>query len=325
MAETAALADDLRAFVHHLAHVRGASPATVRAYDSDLRAFLAWLPHQAAPDEDARGAEPLEQETRTDRLTLRRYLAHLHERGLAPASVRRKLAALRALFRFRREHRGSREDPARLVRGPKHRRQVPQFLTVEEVQHLLDQPFDDSFQGARDRAILEVLYSTGCRVAEAAGLELRAVDLEEGIARVRGKGRKERLALLGGQAVAAVHTYLARRRELLTARQAPHRQALFLNRLGGPLSSRWIFEVVVRHARRAGLRQRLTPHGLRHSFATHLLDRGADLRTLQELLGHKRLVTTEVYTHVSIARLRDAYDRAHPHGAQHRPLADAEQ
>ena len=298
-----ALAPGLAKFLDHLVQVRHASPSTVRAYRSDLTNFLAWLP----PDRANPG-----------RLELRRFLAHLHDRGLEPTTVQRKLAAIRALFRFLRETKAVDDDPALLVRGPKVPRRIPHFLRTEEVQRLLEQPFPVTFQGRRDLAILELLYSTGCRVAEAAGLSLRDVDLDEGVARVLGKGRVERLTLLGSNAVRALESYLPERTALLRRRHQRDRRdprALFLNRLGGALSSRWIFETVVQHALRAGLATRLTPHGLRHSFATHLLDRGADLRSVQELLGHKRLVTTEIYTHVSMARLREVYDRAHPHGA----------
>jgi site-specific recombinase XerD len=294
------LAADAAAFLRWLDEERHASPATVRAYRADLEAFAAWRPAGAGPP---------------DRLELRRYVAALQARGLKATSIQRKLAALRSFFRWLREHRGHAADPARLVRGPKVPRRVPKFLTVAEVDRLLGLPFDDTHEGARDRALLEVLYSTGCRVAEAADLSLARLDLEEGTALLRGKGNKERLAILGPPAVAAVRAYLPHRAALLRARGRNDGGALFLNRFGKRLSARWIFETVLRHARRARIATRLTPHGLRHSFATHLLDRGADLRTVQELLGHARLVTTEIYTHVSMARLREVYERAHPQGS----------
>jgi len=291
------LAGDLESFSRHLEEVRGASPATQRAYRTDLRAFLTWLG----------SAEPR-------RLELRRYLVELEEQGLKATSVQRKLASLRAFFRFLHERGRLPADPTRSLKGPKLPSRIPRFLSSTEVHRLLDQPFAEGFLGARDRAILEFLYSTGCRVSEAAQLRLPQVDLDEGSLRVMGKGRVERLALLGRPALEALEAYLPRRDQLLRARRRPDCGHMFLNRLGGPLSARWIFETVAAHARRAGIATPVTPHGLRHSFATHLLDRGADLRTVQELLGHKRLVTTEVYTHVSVARLRQVYDRAHPHG-----------
>lgn len=300
----AAIRSELPAFLAHLRDERDLSPRTLRAYEADLRDFLAWLPG----DVEAPG-----------RLEMRRYLVELQDRGLAPTSIQRRLSALRGYFGYLRERGAIADDPARLVKGPKTPKRIPRHLSVAEVEALLGQEFATDFFGRRDRAILEVLYSTGCRVGEAARLRLASLDLDGGTARVLGKGRRQRLALLGGAARNALRDYLVERERLLRRRRRTDPGALFLNARGGPLSARWMFEVVVRHARRAGIATPLTPHGLRHSFATHLLDRGADLRTVQELLGHARLVTTEVYTHVSTARLREVYDRAHPHGARRAP------
>lgn len=288
-------------FLAHLRDVRGASPHTLRAYASDLRAFAAWLPCGT---------------TEPGRSDLRRWLVELGEQELQPATVQRKLAAVRALFRFLRERHGLRSDPAKLMRGPRLPPRVPHALTTTEVDLLLGLEFAADFYGLRDRALLEVLYSTGCRVAEAAALRLRELDLHDGIVRLRGKGRRERIGMLGRPAREALGGYLEVRSRHLARLQRSEHGVLFVNRLGAPLSSRWMFETVVRHALRAGLPRRLTPHGLRHSFATHLLERGADLRAVQELLGHKRLVTTEVYTQVTISHLREAYERAHPQGKE---------
>ena len=301
------LQTELLAFLRHLEDVRGLSKATLRAYGTDLRAFLAWLPGTT---------------TTPDRLDLRRYLAELHGQGLAASTIQRKLASLRSFFGHLRDEQRLATDPARLVKGPKLPRRIPRVLSVEQVDALLNLPFEDTFYGRRDRAILELLYSTGCRVAEAAGLLIDRVDLQEGTALLFGKGSVERIAIVGSSACAAIEAYLPLRRARLIEVGARDPGVLFLNRKAGALSARWIFETVVRHARRAGISERLTPHGLRHSFATHLLDRGADLRTVQELLGHKRLATTEIYTHVSMARLREVYDRAHPHGREATDQAD---
>ncbi len=290
-------------FLRHLAQARHMSPNTLRAYGTDLRAFLSWLPQGA-------GAPT--------RLQIRRYLVDLQDRGLKATTIQRKLASIRSFFRFLREQRGLSEDPAKLVKGPKTPSRIPRFLTEGEIDQLLALEFDKDFFGSRDRAILEFLYSTGCRVSEAANLPLASLDLHEGIVRVLGKGRKERLAMLGSAARQAIEDHFSFRATLLSDQRRQDSGILFLNRRGGPLSSRWILEVVQRHAKRAKIPTRLTPHGLRHSFATHLLDRGADLRTVQELLGHERLVTTEIYTHVSMGRLRDVYDQAHPHGKYRR-------
>lgn len=292
----------LAEYLHHLEHGRRSSAATLRAYGADLRAFTHWL---------AAAGRTIDACTRFE---LRRYLVELEQQGLVATSVQRKLASLRGLFGFLHRQGRLAQDPARLLRGPKAPRRVPRFLTPGEVDRLLGQPFDDSPQGHRDRAVLEVLYSTGCRVGECAVLRLPDVDLDEGVVRLFGKGKKQRLALLGGPAREAVQQWLPARRRLIQQNRRADDGALFVNRFGTTLSARWLFQTVVARAKAAGLQSALTPHGLRHSFATHLLDRGADLRTVQELLGHARLVTTEIYTHVSIGRLRDVYDRAHPQG-----------
>jgi site-specific recombinase XerD len=294
-------------FIEHLRDVRRASPHTVKAYGRDLDQFLEWFGNA--------DREP-------SRRDLRRYLVELEQRGLVATSVQRKLASLRAYFRYLRDHRGVASDPARLVKGPKAPRRIPKFLTEGEVTRLLSATFGDDFYGTRDRALLEFLYSTGARVAEAQTTRLREIELDEGVVRVFGKGRKERLCLLGGAARAAIEAHLPHRDQHLRDRGRADPGHLFLNRLGRPLSSRWMLEAVTRHARRAGIEKHLTPHTLRHSFATHLLDHGADLRSVQELLGHANLVTTEIYTHVSMPRLREVYDQAHPHGRRHRRKRD---
>lgn len=290
----------LDTFFRHLRDVRQMSPNTLRAYRSDLEDFLAWLPASSeAPS----------------RLDLRRYLVELEQRGLKPATVQRKLAAVRAYHRYLREFEGLGEDPSKLVRGPKLPKRMPKFLTEREVDTLLSAPLPDDFFGRRDRAALEFLYSTGCRVSEAVNVRLKQLDLDEGSVVVTGKGKKQRICLLGGPARDAIESYLERRTQKIHERGTSDPGFLFLNRLARPLSSRWMFELVLQRARAAGIAARLTPHGLRHSFATHMMERGADLRTLQEMLGHENLVTTEIYTHVSMRQLREVYDKAHPHGA----------
>jgi len=291
-------------YLRHLASERRKSAATLRAYGSDLRAFAAWL---ASSDRAVAHAS---------RFDLRRYLVELEEQGLVATSVQRKLASLRGMYGWLQQKGVIDKDPTKLLKGPRAPKRVPRFLTAAEVDQLLGQPFDESPVGCRDQAILETLYSTGCRVSEVAGMELADLDLDEGVVRVLGKGQKQRIALLGKPACAAIAAWLPHRRELVRAGKRADPGSLWVNRYGRPLSARWVFATVVDRAKAAGLQQSLTPHGLRHSFATHLLDRGADLRTVQELLGHARLVTTEIYTHVSIGRLRDVYDKAHPLGRE---------
>ena len=296
--------DVVAEYLHWLRSERRKSAATLRAYGSDLRAFVGWL--------GTTGRDLLA----VTRFELRRYLVELEQQGLVASSVQRKLASLRGLFAWLQQHDRIGKDPAKLLKGPKAQKRVPRFLTTAEVDALLAQPFDESAQGQRDRAILEVLYSTGCRVSECAGMRLDQLDLAEGIVRVVGKGQKQRLAMLGEPACQAIAAWLPERQRLLQDTRRTDPGTLWLNRYGRPLSARWVFQTVVDRARAAELQSALTPHGLRHSFATHLLDRGADLRTVQELLGHARLVTTEIYTHVSIGKLRDVYDHAHPHGRE---------
>ncbi|MBL8736831.1 MAG: tyrosine recombinase XerC [Planctomycetes bacterium] len=298
------MADLVADHLHWLRSERRKSDATLRAYGSDLRAFVAWL------------ATSGRTVTSVTRFELRRYLVELEQQGLAATSVQRKLASLRGMFAWLQQGGRIAKDPAKLLKGPKAQKRVPRFLTASEVDALLGQPFDESPQGARDRAILETLYSTGCRVSECAGMTLDRLDPTEGIVRVVGKGQKERLAMLGEPAIAAIEAWLPLRKQMLQDARVTDSGALWLNRYGRPLSARWVFQTVVERAKAAGLQTTLTPHGLRHSFATHLLDRGADLRTVQELLGHARLVTTEIYTHVSIGKLRSVYDHAHPHGRE---------
>ena len=293
---------DADAFVRHLRDVRGVSPHTLRAYRKDLDGFLEVVAEDSVP-----AAEP-------GRLEMRRFLASLEERGLAASSVRRSLSAVRSFFRFRRERLGVPNDASRSVRGPRLPQRVPRVLSRADVDKLLGTPFAEasSFQSVRDRALLEFLYSTGARVGEAADVRLRDIDDDDGTVRLRGKGAKERLGLLGAPAHRALEAYVAARARQLREAQRPDPGALWINRRGGPLSARWMFETVRRRAREVGIDVPLTPHGLRHSFATHLLDAGADLRSVQELLGHAHLSTTEIYTHVSMRRLRQAYDAAHP-------------
>lgn len=296
--------DPVADYLRQLANEGRKSAATLRAYGGDLRDFAAWL---------AANGRAVEQ---TGRFELRRYLVELEQQGLVATSVQRKLASLRGLFGWLQRQGRIGKDPAKLLKGPRAIKRVPRFLTTAEVDALLGQPFDDTAFGRRDQALLETLYSTGCRVSEVAGMALADLDLDEGIVRVLGKGRKQRIALLGKPACAAIAAWLPHRRELVRASRRSDPGSVWVNRYGRPLSARWVFATVVARAQQAGLQTSLTPHGLRHSFATHLLDRGADLRTVQELLGHARLVTTEIYTHVSIGRLRDVYDKAHPLGRE---------
>jgi len=287
------------AFLRELAAARGASPHTLRAYAKDLDELVRFLEERGT--EDPRAVAPR---------TLRALLMELDGRGLARSSVQRKLSAVRSFFAHLLRGGWIDVHPATGLRQGRATRRLPGALEPGEVERLLGAVDPDTPAGRRDRALLEVMYSAGTRAAETVGLDRADLDLGRGVARVRGKGRKERLAPLGPFAVEALSAYLAD-----PARPAPRPQAanaVFLNPRGGRLTTRSLGRIVQRAVERGGLRRHATPHTLRHSFATHLLDRGADLRAVQELLGHAHLVTTQIYTHVSIERLREIYERAHP-------------
>lgn len=291
-----ALARAVDQFLRELESSRGASVHTLRAYRGDLAELAAFLGANAV-------AAPRDVSPRH----LRLYLAHLTERGLARTSIQRKLSAARSLFK-QLSRRGEIEvHPAQGLRQARAARKLPGCLEAGEVERLLAAPNARRALGRRDRAILELMYSAGTRAAETVGLDTTDLDLERGVARVRGKGNKQRLAALGPPSVAALRAYLAD-----PARPRAAGRAVFVNARGGRLTTRSLGRIVEHAVRDAGILRRVTPHMLRHSFATHLLDRGCDLRSVQELLGHAHLVTTQIYTHVSIERLKDIYAKAHP-------------
>ncbi len=286
----------ITSFLEAIEVERGASRHTVAAYRRDLIDLEAYL---VATDLDP------------DTLTgddLVPYANGLAERGLAPASVRRRLAAVRSFLRHRAAE-GARSAGVRDVPLPRERRRVPRALTAEQAIALVEQP-DATPLGLRDRAALELLYGAGLRVSELVTLRPQDVDLADGLVRCVGKGDHERIVPCGAQAVAAVERYLARGRPLLGRVQ--QRDALVLNAHGRRLSRQGVFDLVRRHAAASGAPDWVSPHSLRHAFATHLVEGGCDLRTVQELLGHRRIATTEVYTHVAGTHLRETFEAAHP-------------
>jgi integrase/recombinase XerC len=280
-------------FLEYLGVERGASPHTLRSYATDLTEFTRFL-----------AAEKIDGLAAADTRAVRAYLALLHRRGLSKATIARKLAAVRSCFRFLGRRGALEVNPARQVRSPRLGRRLPSFLPKDEATQLLDTAPEPTAAGARDRALLELLYASGLRVAEGCGLDLDDLDEARRTVRVLGKGDKERVVPVGETALEALDAYLA-----IRGRQ---RGPLFLNARGGRLTPRSVHRIVKRLARRAGISQRVTPHTLRHSFATHMLGEGADLRLIQELLGHSRLSTTQRYTHVSPEHLMRVYDSAHP-------------
>lgn len=292
----------IQAFLAYAAD-RGYSPATCRAYGTDLFELTAFFAQNEAGEKAAWD--------KVDVLAIRAYLSHLHGKN-AKVTVARKLSALRSFFRFLEKRGVLDANPAEAVVSPKKRKYVASYMTVDEVFGLLDSMPETTWRQARDRAMFETLYSTGIRVAELAGLDVPDVDFSGGLVRVLGKGGKERIVPIGDKALDKIRAYRALAGAEAFAAKDP--QALFLNKSGGRMSDRSVRRVLEDLVRRLGMAKPVSPHTFRHTFATHVLDNGADLRSVQELLGHASLSTTAVYTHVSLGRLMEAYDKAHPRG-----------
>jgi integrase/recombinase XerC len=291
----------LAEFLRYLALEKNASAYTVKSYREDLTQALGFFRERLGP----KNAGPEQMNGRL----LRAYLAWLHEQGYAKTTVARRLAALRSWCRFLCRQGTLSGNPAEGLRGPRQDKKLPHFMSEEDLARLLATPPVDTPLGIRDRAILEALYSAGVRVSELTGLDLADIDLDTGLATARGKGKRERLALLGPQALAALKRWLTCRDSFP---RAQGKTAVFLNKNGTRLTARSVGRLLEKYLALAGVDPRASPHTLRHSFATHLLDRGADIRSVQELLGHRSLATTQIYTHVTTTRLQDSYQQAHP-------------
>jgi integrase/recombinase XerC len=294
-----ALAD----YLLHLSLEKNSSAYTVKSYREDLLQAVEFFRGRL-------GVEAPGPRQITTRL-LRAYLAFLHEQGYSRATVSRRLAAVRSWCRFMCRQGTLETNPSMGLRGPRQEKKLPNFVSGEDMVRLLQTPSLESPYGLRDRAILETIYSAGLRVSELTALNLDDADLDAGLATVRGKGKRERLALLGEPAVSAIRAWLPHRASLAQGK-ASAVPALFINKNRTRLSVRGVARLLEKYLALAGLDPRTSPHTLRHSFATHLLDAGADIRSVQELLGHRSLSTTQIYTHVTTQRLRDSYDRAHP-------------
>lgn len=301
-------------FVSYLKTERGFSKHTLRAYMNDLDQFCDFLVRGVKsfdhPFGEPRPKASLDALRVASRNQIRSFLAHVQTRGGTPRTAARKLASIRTAYRFFVRRGLIADSPAQGVKSPKLARELPDVLSVTEVAALVEAPDTAEPLGVRDRALLETLYSSGIRAAECAGLCIADLELGRGIMRVLGKRRKERLAHLGSYAVNAIEAYLSVRGTL----GAPRHNRLFVNHRGGPLTTRSIQRVVEKYVRQVlPERREVSPHTLRHTFATHMLDGGADLRVVQELLGHESLSSTQIYTHVSIERLKQVYKDAHPH------------
>ncbi len=292
--------DLLADYLRHLAIERHASAHTVKSYREDLTQAVGFFQTQLS-------GSALAPERITSRV-LRAYLAWLHDQGYARSTISRRLAAVRSWLRYLCRQGILTKNPADGLRGPRQEKRLPHFMAAGDVTKLIKAPAATPL-GSRDRAILETFYSAGLRVSELVGINMDDLDLDGGVLTVRGKGKKERLALLGGPAASAIRDWLTERAAVEAGKTSP---ALFLNRFGKRLTTRSVARMLEKYLAQAGLDRRTSPHTLRHTFATHLLDAGADIRSVQELLGHRSLGTTQVYTHVTTTRLHESYRAAHP-------------
>lgn len=292
MHTTAGMKEYIDRFIKYLEVERGFSHHTLRAYKKDLEIFSEFVESQ--PEK----IEPVD---------VRGFIAEQINSGLNKTSAGRRLATVRSFFRFLHREGYIKNNPAKVVSTPKRPKMLPKFLTVDDVFSLIEKPEGIGFMVARDKAILELLYSSGIRVSELSGLDMGDIDLREGLVKVKGKGKKERIVPVGSKAIEAIRSYLVERM-LLKKRE----KALFLNRNGSRITERSIRRIVVKYARMVLIDGRIGPHTLRHTFATHLLQAGADLRTIQELLGHSSLSTTQKYTHLDVTHLMEVYDKTHP-------------
>ena len=314
----------IRSFLDYLDSERNFSAHTIRSYSTDLFQFCQFL---AAADE--RGGQPPEQltvaqlprpdGTASEKLTrrivtvqpleVRAYLAMMRNSGYSKSTIARKLAALRSFYKFLVRTEAVQASPVSVIRTPRQDKRLPKCLDVEEMEALLAAPDATTLLGARDRAILETIYSAGLRIGELVALNVSDIDEFSQALRIQGKGKKERIVPLGSKALGGVDAYLVKRNEAFGKGK---NAALFVNRRGQRLTSRSIRRALDKHVKAAGIAQSISPHALRHSFATHMLDAGADLRSVQEMLGHASLSTTQIYTHLTTRRLKKVYDRSHP-------------
>ncbi len=285
--------DHVNKYLAHIEHDKNFSEQTLRAYRNDLDQYLSFIRNENCSELGS-----------VNRLLLRKFLAFLKNQNYSRTTVARKLVAIRSLYKFLCREGILECNPVENIRTPKLDRNLPAFMSVNETEALLNIPDAHTVPGMRDRAIMETLYSTGMRVSELAGLDITDVDFLNEVVKVKGKGKKERLIPIGNHALNAIRLYMEKR--------GSENKALFLNKRGGRLTDRSVARMLEKYVKKGGLNHKISPHTFRHSFATHLLDHGADLRSVQELLGHANLSTTQIYTHITTERLKQVYDKAHP-------------
>lgn len=289
---------ELAQFLSHLKHEKNASPHTIASYRRDLNQLARFL------EEKKVGL------TRVDNVLLRAFLATLYEKKIKKSTIARKLAAMRSFFQYCIRMKWISDNPAKVVATPRQDRHVPSFLSEKEMEAFLDLPRSDKPLDLRDKSLLELLYATGMRVSELVGIDLEDVSFEERLIRVRGKGKKERIVPFGRMAEDSLRDYM--RARIFINKGSIEEKALFLNYRGERLTSRSVERIVDKHIETSAMRRKISPHSLRHSFASHLLSRGADLRAIQEFLGHESLATTQKYTHIDLKQLLEVYRKSHP-------------
>jgi integrase/recombinase XerC len=305
----------VKQFLEYLKLEKHFSDYTVKSYGADLIQFGQFLSGEIGQLAGAKDGRPVDdKQLKCEPLTIREFLAYLYAQNYTKSTTARKLATLRSFYKFLIRRGVVSVNPLSTIRTPKQEKRLPKCLDLEQVQKLLDAPGDADLLSARDKAMLEVLYSSGIRVSELVELEMADIDLNEGVLRVKGKGRKDRLTPIGSQAIKAINRYFELRAQDAKSQQgsAVATQRVFLNKHGEPLSTRSVRRKLDKYLVQAGLDPGISPHTLRHSFATHLLNNGADLRSVQELLGHQSLSTTQIYTHLTTSRMKEVYDQAHP-------------
>ena len=313
----------IQEFFSYLTYEKHFSEHTLKCYSTDLQQYVEFLASEQDASTTTQSYESggstgtaLVLEVRAEILsvtaaTIREFLVMLHNRNYSRATTARKLATLRSFYKFLVRRGYLQSSPVAVIRTPKQEKRLPKFLEADQIEALFKAPDQSTLLGLRDFAMLEVMYSTGVRVSELVGLDVTDVDFDEAICHVRGKGRRERLAPLGQRAVEAIKKYLDKRQQPRPG-QSSDEQALFVNKSGQRLSTRSVRRKLDKYLAQANLDPSISPHTLRHTFATHMLNQGADLRSVQELLGHRSLSTTQVYTHLTTGRLKEVYDKAHP-------------
>ena len=310
-------------FLEYLSFEKHFSDLTVKSYGADLMQFARFM---IQGDDRVEGKLPHlladEKLVACDGVMVREFLAFMFAQRYTKSTTARKLASLRSFYRYQVRRGALEVNPLSTVRTPRQEKRLPKCLDIEQIERLLEAPGEGDMLATRDRAMMEVMYSSGLRVSELVGLEMQDIDADEGIIRVRGKGRKDRLTPIGSKAVQSIETYFEHR-SAEGKMQGPHAHRVFVNRFGGPLSARSVGRKMGKYLMMAGIDPAVSPHTLRHSFATHMLNNGADLRSVQELLGHQSLSTTQIYTHLTTARIKQVYDLAHPRAKVSSAVTDA--